>query len=108
MAIACVPTPAMQPGHDVGGLAKCEYLRTYGHSAALLRQLAGSWEEYLWGLNLGFDKPWYVKDMERLLENKLRLEGKGVVAGKGKYEFSFLCAEVEEDDLPWDGEAVDW
>ncbi|TVY41343.1 hypothetical protein LOCC1_G005648 [Lachnellula occidentalis] len=51
--------------------------------------------------------------LEDLLSNKLILaklvpNTKPFQAGAGAYEKKFLCASIEDHELPWDREAVDW
>jgi len=43
-----------------------------------------------------------------LLRNNLVLDQAGRVAGWGDEEDCFLCAEIEDEDLPWDPEEHDW
>lgn len=47
-------------------------------------------------------------DFDGLLDNKLVLD-KGVCrAGEGDFENYFFCAEVSDEDLPWDINETDW
>jgi hypothetical protein len=43
-----------------------------------------------------------------LLVNNLVLDRTGYAAGEGDYESYFLCANVEEEEMPWDKGEVDW
>jgi hypothetical protein len=43
-----------------------------------------------------------------LLRNNLVLDQAGRVAGLGDEKDCFLCAEIEDEDLPWDPEEHDW
>jgi hypothetical protein len=49
--------------------------------------------------------PLYLSD---LLRNNLVLDQAGRVAGEGAEEDCFLCAKIEDEDLPWDTEEHDW
>jgi hypothetical protein len=49
--------------------------------------------------------PLYLFD---LLRNNLVLDQAGRVAGEGDEKDCFLCAKVEDEDLPWDPEEHDW
>lgn len=46
--------------------------------------------------------------LEPLMTNKLRLDKSDVQAGEGKYRDFFLCADVDDIDLPWDPDEHDW
>lgn len=48
-----------------------------------------------------------IGQCEGLLKSKLVLD-KGHQAGVGDCEDCFLCAEVEDEDLPWDVDENDW
>lgn len=43
-----------------------------------------------------------------VLKNKLVLDRRSIHAGDGKYHEQFLCAEVNDLELPWDVSADDW
>jgi hypothetical protein len=43
-----------------------------------------------------------------LLRNNLVLDQAGRVAGEGSERECFLCAKIEDEDLPWDPEEHDW
>jgi hypothetical protein len=47
----------------------------------------------------------YLSD---LLRNNLVLDQAGRVAGEGDEKDCFLCAKIEDEDLPWDPEEHDW
>jgi hypothetical protein len=49
--------------------------------------------------------PLYLSD---LLRNNLVLDQAGRVAGEGDEKDCFLCAKIEDEDLPWDPEEHDW
>lgn len=49
-----------------------------------------------------------MEALENLLENKLVLSGKNVRGGEGTYEHGFLCAWIEDNELPWNLEEDDW
>jgi hypothetical protein len=43
-----------------------------------------------------------------LLMNRLALGGKWLIAGKISVEGYFLCAAIEDEDLPWNPKETDW
>ena len=44
----------------------------------------------------------------KLLQSNLVLDRTGFGAGEGPYEDVFLCAELEDEDMPWDDAEFDW
>jgi hypothetical protein len=50
----------------------------------------------------------YELDLTDLLENNLVLSGKWLIAGKDSVEGYFLCAAIEDEDLPWNPKETDW
>lgn len=45
--------------------------------------------------------------MEPILRNNLKLDTSRIEPGEGKYSEFFFCADIEDDDLPWD-HSEDW
>jgi hypothetical protein len=43
-----------------------------------------------------------------LMANKLVISPAGNVSGEGIHEDTYLCAEIEDEDIPWDLKATDW
>jgi hypothetical protein len=43
-----------------------------------------------------------------LVKNNLAFAGSGNSSGETLYNDSFLCAEIEDEDLPWDITEFDW
>lgn len=43
----------------------------------------------------------YEPLLEPLIRNNLRLDKSGEQSGNGKYAEHFLCADINEKDLPW-------
>jgi hypothetical protein len=43
-----------------------------------------------------------------LLQSNLVLDRTGFGAGEGPYKNTFLCAELEDEDMPWDAAEFDW
>lgn len=46
--------------------------------------------------------------LEPILRNNLKLDQNGTKAGENEYAELFLCAEIEDGDLPWDPNEKDW
>ena len=46
-------------------------------------------------------------DLTDMLENNLVLSGKWLIAGKDSVEGYFLCAAIEDEDLPWNPKETD-
>jgi hypothetical protein len=44
----------------------------------------------------------------KLLRSNLTLDRTGFRAGEGPYHYTFLCAELEDEDMPWDASEFDW
>lgn len=44
----------------------------------------------------------------KLLQSNLVLDRTGFGSGEGPYEDVFLCAELEDEDMPWDDAEFDW
>ncbi|CAL3972274.1 unnamed protein product [Diplocarpon coronariae] len=49
-----------------------------------------------------------MPSLQSLLENKLMLERGRVRAGEADYQHRFLCAAIDDCELPWDPEEEDW
>ncbi|KAE8442587.1 hypothetical protein EG329_003074 [Mollisiaceae sp. DMI_Dod_QoI] len=60
------------------------------------------------------DDPWYVgyqelrKPLDALLQNNLMLDHNGSLPGMYPYEDCFLCANVSDEEMPWNRDEVDW
>jgi hypothetical protein len=51
----------------------------------------------------------FIPILRELLENKLVLGGRGnQLLGCGDLYDYFLCAEIKDEDLPWDSNEIDW
>lgn len=48
-----------------------------------------------------------MKTLEDLLQNNLVLDRSGFGAGQGPFE-GFLCAEISDEEMPWDPSEIDW
>lgn len=46
--------------------------------------------------------------LDKLLENNLVLDQSGYDAGEGPYALTFLCANIADEDMPWDSEEIDF
>lgn len=46
--------------------------------------------------------------LDQLLKNNLRLDRSGLGAGEGRYQHHFLCASMEDTNLPWNRDQSDW
>ncbi len=46
--------------------------------------------------------------LDKLLENNLVLDQSGYNAGEGPYALSFLCANIADEDMPWNSEEIDF
>ena len=44
----------------------------------------------------------------KLLQSNLVLDRTGFGAGEGPYHDTYLCAELEDEDMPWDAAEFDW
>jgi len=49
-----------------------------------------------------------IESIEELLQNNLVLDQTNFGAGVGPYANRFLCAELADEDLPWDAAESDW
>lgn len=47
-------------------------------------------------------------NLEEILKNNLVLGRNEIVAGTGAFKDYFLCASIEDEDLPWDLTEIDW
>ncbi len=43
-----------------------------------------------------------------LLKNNLTFDRTGFGPGEGPYEIAFLCANIKDEDMPWDPSQTDW
>lgn len=87
---------------DSHGYLETETLPTY------FRRLLDALENYQGSMN-----PWTIGQLrdclQPLLANKLLFfGGTSNIAGAGVWKDNFLCAEVDDDELPWDLEQKDW
>jgi hypothetical protein len=63
----------------------------------------------LYAFDLKEENNFFVPILRELLENKLVLEGRGSkLLSHGILIGYFLCAEIEDEDLPWDVNEIDW
>jgi hypothetical protein len=46
--------------------------------------------------------------LKPVLENRLKFSGRDLLAGERPFEKHFLCATIDDDDLPWDRTQTDW
>jgi hypothetical protein len=46
--------------------------------------------------------------LERLMGNDLKFGGSKDLSGRCPFQNYFLCATIDDDDLPWDGTQTDW
>lgn len=46
--------------------------------------------------------------LDKLLKNNLVLDQSGYNAGEGPYAFSFLCANIADEHMPWNAEEIDF
>ena len=46
--------------------------------------------------------------LKKLLMSNLSLDRSGDEASAGIYTSSFLCADIPDEDLPWDSSELDW
>jgi hypothetical protein len=46
--------------------------------------------------------------LDKLLENNLVLDQSGYNAGEGTYSLSFLCANIADEDMPWNSDEIDF
>ena len=49
-----------------------------------------------------------IDQFDAVLKKNLLFGREGREAGVGDWEDYFFCAEIEDDDLPWDITEVDW
>ena len=49
-----------------------------------------------------------IDQFDAVPKKNLLLDREGREAGAGDWEDYFFCAEIEDDDLPWDITEVDW
>jgi len=49
-----------------------------------------------------------IRSIEELLQNNLALDRTNFSAGEGPYTNRYLCAELEDEDMPWDAAESDW
>ncbi|KAH8795468.1 hypothetical protein BGZ57DRAFT_865733 [Hyaloscypha finlandica] len=49
-----------------------------------------------------------IRSIEELLQNNLALDRTSFGAGEGPYTNRYLCAELEDEDMPWDAAESDW
>lgn len=60
-------------------------------------------------LSLGIGFADFRDSIEGLLKKKSTLVStNGNPGAKGDLEDCFLCGEIEDDDLPWDTQSIDW
>ncbi|KAE8442861.1 hypothetical protein EG329_002603 [Mollisiaceae sp. DMI_Dod_QoI] len=77
-----------------------------------LNDKISEWRQYQDGVSL----PVYFRkvhsmgliDASKLLTNNLVLQGRDYLAGEGDYQDWFLCAEISDEDLPWDITQTEW
>ncbi len=77
-----------------------------------LNDKISEWRQYQDGVSL----PVYFRkvhsmgliDASKLLTNNLVLHGRDYLAGEGDYQDWFLCAEISDEDLPWDITQTEW
>ncbi|CAG8962365.1 hypothetical protein HYFRA_00014162 [Hymenoscyphus fraxineus] len=50
----------------------------------------------------------YESILKPLLKSNLRLDRSGELSGKGKYAQFFLCADIRDEDLPWNIQQEEW
>jgi hypothetical protein len=62
--------------------------------------------------NDGYGIPSYdvdIKDrLKRLMRDELVLDHSKCDPGEGPHRYYLLCAEIADEDMPWDSEQVDW
>jgi hypothetical protein len=49
-----------------------------------------------------------IESIEKLLQNNLVLDQTNFGAGEGPYAYRYLCAELADEDMPWDAAESDW
>jgi hypothetical protein len=49
-----------------------------------------------------------IRSIEGLLQNNLALDRTNFGAGEGPYRERYLCAELADEDMPWDADESDW
>ncbi|PMD62646.1 uncharacterized protein K444DRAFT_524777, partial [Hyaloscypha bicolor E] len=49
-----------------------------------------------------------IESIEEVLQNNLVLDQTNFGAGEGPYTKRYLCAELADDDMPWDAAESDW
>lgn len=52
--------------------------------------------------------PGFKEILEPILENNLVLGMQSARVGEGALKDTFLCADVFDEDLPWDVNALEW
>jgi hypothetical protein len=58
--------------------------------------------------NYGDEREEVEDILDTVLENNLKFGGSKCLSGKEPFENYFLCATVDDDDLPWDRSQNDW
>jgi hypothetical protein len=76
--------------------------------ASFYRKVYNDWPQYFLQHNGTTPKDKARDALKALLENKLALDTNSLQAGVGACSSSFLCAHIEDDELPWDSTAEDW
>ncbi|CZR63411.1 uncharacterized protein PAC_13308 [Phialocephala subalpina] len=46
--------------------------------------------------------------VDRLMRSNLTLDQTGFQAGEGPYKWCFLCADISDEEMPWDLNELDW
>jgi hypothetical protein len=49
-----------------------------------------------------------IRSIQELLQNNLALDRTNFGAGEGPYSERYLCAELADEDMPWDAAESDW
>ncbi|KAL3419780.1 hypothetical protein PVAG01_08278 [Phlyctema vagabunda] len=94
---------------EVSGVLRNRYVNLLGHGRPY--QTAAFFRALVQDPTMREDivrEPGLMEQLTSLLKNNLTFDTTGLNSGENIFMYSLLCTEVDDCDLPWDPEEVDW